>query len=468
MEMPTELIYKDDSGTIEDRSTDLGGLKIQFTAQTANLAEQSGYSLSTHTLEFKEPTKRRMESNTFDLFEQPAKFQRSGGEGESFLSMMNSPINNSINLPIPDSRNELPSMLGNNLSLPPPEQQIAPIPIPTVHSINLNPNDQSSVVETINSDTKMEKDLNAIKNLKQEKEEDNYFELLYQPNEKQRKSYKNENRYILPNPLTIVMSKSKRDKKIKIDKGAVTVSLLYDTGEELEKDKQHILDGVKTRPLDKERKSQFHLKVIETSERNRFRLQFTVKFYVNKVEHVEKIISHCFRVTSNKKCASIERPRPFAIKPNFGFSSTETEVWIRGKMFTDRANTTVTFGGKEARVVETEDNLLVCFAPKRDDLMDDSVVEVKVTNHKADMTESFDSVKALDFTYISDRKRKKLKKDALGQNSEVQQSQNSVNNLFCPPSPSSYQQLDEFVKSESEFIDKLGYLFPGYFPMEAN
>jgi hypothetical protein len=265
------------------------------------------------------------------------------------------------------------------------------------------------------------------------------------------------------------MTKNKRDKKIKVDKGAVTVSLLYDTGEELEKDKQHILDGVKTRPLDKERKSQFHLKVIETSERNRFRLQFVVKFYINKVEHTERIVSHCFRVTSNKKCASIERPRPFAIKPNFGFSSTETEVWIRGKMFTDRANTTVTFGGKEARVVETEDNLLVCYAPKRDDLSDDAVVEVKVINHKADMTESFDSVKALEFTYISDRKRKKIKKDAL-QLSEGLPTQNALvaNTLFCPPSPSSYQQLDEFVKSESEFIDKLGYFFPGYFPMEAN
>jgi hypothetical protein len=310
--------------------------------------------------------------------------------------------------------------------------------------------------------------------IKTEKEDSShYFELLYQPNEKQRKSYKNENRYILPNPLTIVMNKIMKEKKVKIDKGSVTVSLLYDTGEELEPNREHILDGVKTRTLDKEKKAQFHLKVVETSDRNRFRLQFVVRFFINKTEHVEKIISHCFRVTSNKKSASIEKPRPFAIKPTYGPSSCETEVWIRGKLFTDRANTSVTFGGKPARVIETEDNILVCFAPVRDDLTEDTAVEVLVTNHKGDQTESLDASKLLEFTYImSDRKRKKIKTEneepkVRPKDSEAKEPTDS-SVLYCPPSPSAYPQLDDIVKNESELIDRLGYFFPSYFPMEAS
>jgi len=235
------------------------------------------------------------------------------------------------------------------------------------------------------------------------------------------------------------------------------------------------LDGVKTRPLDKEKKSQFHLKVVETSDRNRFRLQFVVRFYINKVEHSEKIISHCFRVTSNKKSASIERPRPFAIKPSYGPTNTETEVWIRGKLFTDRANTSVNFGGKEAKVIETEDNILVCYAPVREDLTEDCTVEVRVTNHKGDQSESFDAAKILEFTYIVDRKRKRVKREEevvsknenIVPNKEQPNSENSV--MYCPPSPSfGVPQLDDIVKSESELIDRLGYFFPSYFPMEAS
>jgi len=267
---------------------------------------------------------------------------------------------------------------------------------------------------------------------------------------------------------------------VKVDKGSVNVSLLYDTGEELEENREHILDGVKNRSLDKEKKAQFHLKVVETSDRNRFRLQFIVRFWINKVEHVEKIVSHCFRVTSNKKSASIERPRPFAIKPAYGPTSAETEVWIRGKLFTDRANTSVTFGGKDARVIETEDNILVCFAPVRDDLTEDTTVEVRITNHKGDQSESFDASKLLEFTYISaERKRKRVKTEPVEEKKTEENQQakppvgtapttESNNMLYCPPSPSAYPQLDDIVKNESELIDRLGYFFPTYFPMEAS
>jgi len=273
------------------------------------------------------------------------------------------------------------------------------------------------------------------------------------------------------------MTKEMKEKKVKIEKGAVTVCLLYDTGEQIEGNREHILDGVKTRALDKERKAQFHLKVVETSDRNRFRLQFLVRFYINKVEHTERIISHCFRVTSNKKSASIERPRPFAIKPAHGLASCETEVWIRGKMFTDRANTSVTFDGKQARVIETEDNILVCFAPIREDVTEDTPVEVRITNHKADQTEFYDASKLLEFIYIADRKRKRVKLETpveVSKDPPIQQQPKEVdppseaNMLYCPPSPSAYPQLDDIVKNESELIDRLGCLFPTYFPMEAS
>jgi len=187
---------------------------------------------------------------------------------------------------------------------------------------------------------------------------------------------------------------------------------------------------------------------------------------------LKKIISHCFRVTSNKKSASIERPRPFAIKPSNGPNNNETEVWIRGKLFTDRANTSVTFGGKEARVIETEENILVCYAPVREDLFEDCIVDVKVTNHKSDQSESYDASKMLEFTYVVDRKRKKTKRedDVTSKMDDTQRDQVCTESsvLYCPQSPSAYPQLDDIVKNESELIDRLGYFFPSYFPMEAS
>jgi len=290
--------------------------------------------------------------------------------------------------------------------------------------------------------------------LKLKKECTSYFQLLHQPNEKQRKSYKNENRYILPNPLTVCLTRQVGENLPDIKQGTVTVQLLYDTGEELEDDKKDILSGVKTRALDVEKKAQFHLKVVETSERNKFRLQFTVRFFIDKIPYEEKIISHCFRVTSNKKTIHIEPPRPFALKPSEGYAHSETEIWIRGKSFTDRANTSVRFGGKEARVIETEDTMLVCYAPPRDDLTEDTQVKLEITNFHPEMG-SLSATKSLNFTYIVDR-RKKLKRERQTTFEEQRHSPELMKddtNLFCPPSPGTSfpcPRLEDILRSENE------------------
>jgi hypothetical protein len=488
-------------------------LKLEFTPQTAKVAQKSGYKLTSfgnshphiHSLEFAEPPKRRniSEMQPHVLYTQPAPiniptpsmdaYSMAVAEADSFLNvgnlstLQNVPDQSAVNLlPSSESQVQLFQPLTQQIMQTTSTQPTLKSPQPRLFAITPSSpmEEQKSAdpppiqMEANHIPIKAkEEELAMAAQVKSDKEDQpHYFELLYQPNEKQRKSYKNENRYILPNPLTIVLSKPMKEKKVRIDKGTVTVSLLYDTGEELEENREHILDGVKTRSLDKEKKAQFHLKVVETSDRNRFRLQFIVRFWINKVEHVEKIISHCFRVTSNKKSASIERPRPFAIKPAYGPTNGETEVWIRGKLFTDRANTSVTFGGKEAKVIETEDNILVCYAPPRDDLHEDTTVEVKVTNHKGDQSESFDASKVLEFTYLTaDRKRKRVKPEPIDVEKKADETQQTKacptennNMLYCPPSPSAYPQLDDIVKNESELIDRLGYFFPSYFPMEAS
>jgi len=185
---------------------------------------------------------------------------------------------------------------------------------------------------------------------------ENFFELLHQPNEKQRKSYRKENRCLLPNPITI----SQREKTPKVDRGTVSVRIVYENREELEESKQKILDGDLVKNFDAENKAQFALKILETSESRKFRLLFSIKFVSNGNLMEEVILSHPFSVTSNKKKLNIESPKVFDIKPKIGLATDETEVWIKGKQFTERTSMTVKFGGKPAKITETEENLITC------------------------------------------------------------------------------------------------------------
>lgn len=149
--------------------------------------------------------------------------------------------------------------------------------------------------------------------------EGNFFTLLEQPNETQRKSYKNENRCLLPNPLTICPREYPGDeqKRAQIIDGTVSVQLVDQDGSELPASKASILDSVEkslTQPLDDNLSAQFSLKVTETSERNPWRLVaflcmtefcrllFTVNYRVKNLGTVEeKILSRPFIVASNIK-----------------------------------------------------------------------------------------------------------------------------------------------------------------------
>jgi hypothetical protein len=81
-----------------------------------------------------------------------------------------------------------------------------------------------------------------------------------------------------------------------------------------------------------------------------FRLQFTVTYNVeNGATYEEKILSRPFCVYSNRKKGtkgdyivmkqsdlSLEKPTVTGIKPNNGSAVQETEVWIKGRGFSEK------------------------------------------------------------------------------------------------------------------------------------
>ena len=72
-----------------------------------------------------------------------------------------------------------------------------------------------------------------------------------------------------------------------------------------------------------------------------FRLMFTIHYTAEGVgELEEKILSRPFQVYSNRKknVKGQERPTVVDIKPNYGPINQETEVWIKGRGFSDRGN----------------------------------------------------------------------------------------------------------------------------------
>jgi len=209
------------------------------------------------------------------------------------------------------------------------------------------------------------------------------FILLEQPNVRQRKSYKNENRYILPNPLTICARESPGEKLPRILDGQVTVSLVNGDGQDLPNNKANLLDSPDglTQQLDSNLSTHFSLKVLDTSEGTMFRLLFTATFTLESVgSYEEKILSRPFQVYSNRKknTKGQEKPSVIDIKPKEGMATQETEIWIKGRGFSDRV--VVTFGDKQGRIVEATENLLTVWAPARYDLMSDSSVSVVVSN----------------------------------------------------------------------------------------
>ncbi len=123
------------------------------------------------------------------------------------------------------------------------------------------------------------------------------FKLLEQPHEKQRKSYKNENRYLLPNPLVITFVRSNAEKV----QGTASVRLAHENGSILDESKTEILEGIRTKNLDSDKKCQFSLKILSTSEGSKFSLCFDIKYSIGTQYYEETVYSRPFKVTSNKK-----------------------------------------------------------------------------------------------------------------------------------------------------------------------
>jgi len=140
-----------------------------------------------------------------------------------------------------------------------------------------------------------------------------------------------------------------------------------------------LLQGILTEEINTNLSAQFSIKVLETSEGTMFRLCFIVKYETDvHGPRVETILSRPFTVYSNKRKTVKERPLIIDMRPAFGPASTECEVWIKGRGFTE--NVVVSFGNKLAKVAETSENLITVLVPPRPDLDADTTVPVSVSN----------------------------------------------------------------------------------------
>eukprot|EP01119_Soliformovum_irregulare_P006818 TRINITY_DN19241_c0_g1_i1.p1 TRINITY_DN19241_c0_g1~~TRINITY_DN19241_c0_g1_i1.p1 ORF type:complete len:336 (-),score=50.60 TRINITY_DN19241_c0_g1_i1:146-1153(-) len=134
------------------------------------------------------------------------------------------------------------------------------------------------------------------------------FTLLEQPNSIQRKSYRKENRCLLPNPLIICLGESRQDvhkrAPTQVLNGTVTLRLVNADGTELPSHKSNALESVEgglTHNLDPDNTTCFSVKALQTSEGNLFRLIFDITYTLRTGKQVEEtIISKSFAVYSNK------------------------------------------------------------------------------------------------------------------------------------------------------------------------
>lgn len=208
----------------------------------------------------------------------------------------------------------------------------------------------------------------------------NRFQLLEQPSSRQRKSYKNENRYIVPNPLTICAKPHVTPSQIL--RGVVTVKLVDKEGGTIASDRGNILesvDGSLSQPLyGPNLSTDFSLKVLQTSQGNMFRLLFVVNYVMEGIGTCEeKIFSRPFVVHSNRRKNSKEKPIIFEVKPFEGAASSPTEVVIKGIGFNDRV--AVQFGVQPAHIIAVTDNYIKVVPPPID-TETDKTVKVTVSN----------------------------------------------------------------------------------------
>lgn len=228
------------------------------------------------------------------------------------------------------------------------------------------------------------------------------FALREQPSQTQRKSYKSENRCLLPNPLTIYAT----TKNVDILEGSASVQLVDGNGTPLPPHKSNLLESVEgtlVKPLEENLSASFSLKILNTSEGNLFRLLFEVTYTTaDKGKLVEeKVLSNPFVVYSNQKknVKTTDRPIVYDLKPRRGLANSETEVWIKGKGFdtSSSESVVVAFGKRFGHVVEVADNLITVIAPQRPDLITPTTVSVEVANKHGEHL--LNAEKKLNFLY---------------------------------------------------------------------
>ena len=117
------------------------------------------------------------------------------------------------------------------------------------------------------------------------------FKLLIEPYEKQRKAYRTENRFLLPNPLIL-----KADECItkKLVYAVAKVKLVGQHGEDIEAMKvrqgqEQPIEGNLMKVFDSNGLARFSLKCSITSEKQRFRLLFTICYQLRSEEEATPI-----------------------------------------------------------------------------------------------------------------------------------------------------------------------------------
>eukprot|EP00727_Mastigamoeba_balamuthi_P005238 m51a1_g14712 putative ankyrin unc44 (830) ;mRNA; f:160201-163850 len=209
------------------------------------------------------------------------------------------------------------------------------------------------------------------------------WRLKEQPNEVQRKSYKSENRFILPNPLVLLFL---GDQSFAVD-GEADVRLAAADGTPLGEAWQRALDGAKTARVDEQNQIAFSLILREKTSEGRVCLLFRVRFRLrgDTETRVETLATTPFRVDSNRKKNAIERPVLTTMRPQEGPSDAATTVWVWGSHFTDAVNMRARFGAMTTLVSKSEAEVVECSAPQRPDLTADETVAVWLGNcHPSD------------------------------------------------------------------------------------
>jgi len=140
----------------------------------------------------------------------------------------------------------------------------------------------------------MEFDLSSFEN-----NVDNLFELYEQPNLSQRKCYQNENRCILPNPLSFGIKKSFTGEKSGIKDGIVTAKLISPVNPKKSNPYLESASGMLTRYLDSQLRTAFPLKIMDIG--TDIRLVFCITYTYLDQTCVEIIFSNTFSVFSNTK-----------------------------------------------------------------------------------------------------------------------------------------------------------------------